>query len=85
MDYLDTTPPQGSVARGKSHTRQIQGVHMQKKSGKFMADWRDTKGQRHRKAFPTRQAAITHSTKMRQQRDALASRPQARQRNSARR
>jgi hypothetical protein len=30
---------------------------MQKKSGKFMADWRDEKGKRHRKACATRKQA----------------------------
>lgn len=30
---------------------------MQMKSGKYLADWRDAKGIRHRKAFPTTREA----------------------------
>jgi hypothetical protein len=33
---------------------------MQKKSGKFLADWRDASGVRQRKAFPTLKDAQTH-------------------------
>lgn len=37
---------------------------MQKRCGKFMADWRDAKGIRHRKAFPTAAEAIAHVQRM---------------------
>lgn len=36
---------------------------MQKKSGKWFADWRDATGVRHRKAFATRKAALKHQTR----------------------
>jgi len=38
---------------------------MLKKCGKFMADWRDANGTRHRKAFDTQREAIDHADKMR--------------------
>jgi hypothetical protein len=37
---------------------------MQKKLGKWYADWRDEKGRRHRKAFPSRGGALRHQHKM---------------------
>jgi hypothetical protein len=37
------------------------------KSGKFYADWRDEKGRRRMKAFPTKRAASRHTAKMRAQ------------------
>ncbi len=37
---------------------------MLKKCGKFMADWRDASGTRHRKAFDTLKEAIDHTEKM---------------------
>jgi hypothetical protein len=40
---------------------------MLKKHGKFMADWRDERAQRKRKAFTTKTAALRHQTKMRAQ------------------
>lgn len=45
---------------------------MQKKGTSWMADWRDASGKRHRKAFPTRRAALGYQTK--QQRKALLER-----------
>jgi hypothetical protein len=38
---------------------------MQKKCGKFMADWRDSLGKRHRAAFPTAEEAKDHQHRMR--------------------
>ena len=38
---------------------------MLKKYGKFYADWHDEHGKRHRKAFPTRKAALHFQTKQR--------------------
>ncbi len=38
---------------------------MQKKCGKFLADWRDAAGVRHRKAFDTLKAASDYSEEMR--------------------
>jgi integrase len=38
---------------------------MQKKCGKWMADWRDSNGVRHRAAFPTRAEAVAHQQRMR--------------------
>jgi hypothetical protein len=38
---------------------------MQQKCGKFMADWRDAEGRRHRKAFDTAADATAHSERMR--------------------
>jgi hypothetical protein len=38
---------------------------MLKKSGKFMADWRDSNGKRHRAAFPTKAEALAHQQRMR--------------------
>jgi hypothetical protein len=37
---------------------------MQKKCGKWMADWRDTNGVRHRAAFPTKAEAQAHQQRM---------------------
>lgn len=37
---------------------------MLKKCGKFLADWRDANGTRHRKAFDTLKEAIDHTEKM---------------------
>lgn len=39
---------------------------MQKKSGKFYADWRDHAGVRHRKAFPTKKEAAAYQSTMRE-------------------
>jgi hypothetical protein len=39
---------------------------MQKKCGKFLADWRDAAGARHRKAFTTRAAALAFQREMQQ-------------------
>ena len=38
---------------------------MQKKSGSYFADWRDSLGRRHRKAFPTRREARAFTQAMR--------------------
>lgn len=38
---------------------------MQKRYGKFLADWRDAAGVRRRKAFDTLQEAAEHAEKMR--------------------
>lgn len=38
---------------------------MQKKYGKWYADWRDSKGRRHRRAFDTQQEAAAHVEAMR--------------------
>jgi len=38
---------------------------MQKRYGKFMADWRDATGTRHRKAFDTQREAKAHTEAMR--------------------
>lgn len=38
---------------------------MLKKYGKFYADWDDEHGKRHRKALPSRRAALKFQTKMR--------------------
>jgi len=40
---------------------------MQKRFGKFLADWRNEKGRRLRKAFPTKKAALAHASKMQRQ------------------
>ncbi len=37
---------------------------MQKRCGKFMADWRDEHGRRHRKAFTTKKAAARYQARM---------------------
>ncbi len=37
---------------------------MQKKYGKFYADWRDPLGARHRKTFTTKKAALAHQQRM---------------------
>lgn len=37
---------------------------MQKKCGKWLADWRDEKGRRHRKAFKTAAHAAAHASRM---------------------
>ena len=42
---------------------------MLKKCGKYMADWRDSKGVRHRAAFPTAAEAEAHQQRMRQAAD----------------
>jgi len=49
-----------SVARTRKDT-------MQKKCGKFLADWRDATGTRRRKAFETAREAKEHQAKMRLQ------------------
>jgi len=54
---------------------------MLKRYDLWMADWRDAKGNRHRKGFPTKAAASRHQTKM--QREAAAKK--ARPRRAARR
>jgi hypothetical protein len=38
---------------------------MLKKYGRYYADWDDAQGQRHRKSFPTRKAALKFQTKQR--------------------
>ena len=38
---------------------------MLKKSGSYFADWRDTTGKRHRKAFTTLQEAVDYTEQMR--------------------
>jgi hypothetical protein len=38
---------------------------MLEKCGKFMADWRDSNGVRHRAAFPTKAEAVAHQKRMR--------------------
>ena len=42
---------------------------MQKKCGKFLADWRDASGIRHRKAFATEQEALDFVAQIRAQSD----------------
>jgi hypothetical protein len=41
---------------------------MKIKCGKYLADWRDSHGIRHRKAFSTKKAAEKYQTKMRSER-----------------
>jgi hypothetical protein len=41
---------------------------MKMKCGKYLADWRDRQGIRHRKAFPSKKAAEKYQTKMREER-----------------
>ena len=38
---------------------------MLQKNGSYFADWRDTTGKRHRKAFPTLSQAVEYSEQMR--------------------
>ncbi|MGH9775297.1 MAG: hypothetical protein ACRD50_10165 [Candidatus Acidiferrales bacterium] len=38
---------------------------MMKKYGKFYADWTDDKGRRHRKALPTKRAALDYQRRRR--------------------
>lgn len=42
---------------------------MKIKCGKYLADWRDSHGIRHRKAFTTKKAAEKHQLKMRIERE----------------
>jgi len=48
---------------------------MLKKHGSFFADWRDTNGVRHRRAFPTAQEAREFQTAMRLRREGREARP----------
>jgi len=49
---------------------------MLKRCGKFMADWRDANGRRHRAAFPTEAEALAHQARMRaMEATALMSKP----------
>jgi hypothetical protein len=41
---------------------------MKMKCGKYLADWRDSHGTRHRKAFSSQKAAEKYQTKMRDER-----------------
>jgi hypothetical protein len=43
---------------------------MQKKCGKYLADWRDSSGVRHRKAFASEREALDFLTQIRTQSDA---------------
>jgi hypothetical protein len=36
---------------------------MLKKHGKYFADWRDASGKRHRKAFPSKRAALSYQSR----------------------
>ncbi len=47
---------------------------MQKKYGKFYADWRDEHGRRQRKSFPTKKRALQHQNKMQRQASAKKAR-----------
>jgi len=58
---------------------------MQKKYGKFYADWRDAQGQRHRKAFPTKKQAQHFSSRMRLTEARKKARASAQSARSARR
>jgi len=42
---------------------------MRMKCGKYLADWRDSHGIRHRKAFTTKKAAEKHQANMRAERE----------------
>lgn len=53
-----------AIGKGQITHPANQGVQMLKKSGKFLADWRNEKGQRIRKAFPTKKSALAHQSKM---------------------
>ena len=45
------------------------GVQMEKKYGKFYADWRDEHGKRHRRAFKTAAEARAYQTAQLKRRD----------------
>jgi hypothetical protein len=47
---------------------------VQKKNGKYFADWRDSSGQRHRKAFPTAKEARAFQKAMREARSEVRNR-----------
>jgi len=49
-------------------------THVQKKSNKYFADWRDSNGQRHRKAFPTAKEARAFQKAMREARSEVRNR-----------
>jgi len=51
---------------------------MQKKCGKFLADWRDASGVRHRKAFDTMKEATAYAQQMRLQAHPESPNPSAR-------
>lgn len=51
---------------------------MLRKYGKFYADWDDERGRRHRKAFPTKAAALRYQSKQRQAVQSKKARPSAR-------
>jgi hypothetical protein len=58
---------------------------MQKKYGKFYADWRDEKGARHRKACSSAKAAKRFTRKMLSQAASKKDQPRATSRRSAKR
>jgi len=47
----------------------MKGHHVRIKCGKYLADWRDSHGIRHRKAFTSQKAAEKYQAKMRAERD----------------
>jgi hypothetical protein len=58
---------------------------MLKRYGKYLADWRNSKGQRLRKAFPTQAAALRHQVKMQKEASAKKVRASGPRKKSARR
>jgi hypothetical protein len=57
---------------------------MLKRYGKYLADWRDSKGKRLRKAFPTKAAALRHQVRMQKQATAKKARASGPRKKSAR-
>jgi hypothetical protein len=55
---------------------------MQKKYGKYYADWLDATGHRRRKSFPTKKRALRHQAKMRAESTAKKAPASARLRKS---
>src|ERR1700674_448464 len=66
-----------------NHTPVSERCPMQKKCGKFMADWRDAQGKRHRKAFASKPAALRFAGKQRRESQAKKLRASAALRTSA--
>jgi hypothetical protein len=65
--HRDPGKPLANPNRNHYKRNTCQGDNVQKKCGKFFADWRDEKGVRHRKAFETAAQASKYARRMRNQ------------------